>query len=140
MSNRFTTLGIESQKNALVTLSLVLEECATSLQEGLVGTSTTSDNSNRRAGAASNSLFRTAGQANAGLVIIGGVANDGRVTAGGAGEGATVTDLALDVADDRSLREYRDGENVADSEGGLLAAVHELTGVLALGRDEGLRA
>lgn len=66
------------------------------------------------------------------------MSNNGSVVSGCSGKCATVTGPLLDVADDGSFGEGRDGEDVSDGEGGLLAAVDELTGVLALGGDEGL--
>ena len=68
------------------------------------------------------------------------MADDGRVVAGRAGERTTVTGLLLNVADNGTLRELSNGENVADIELGLLAAVDEGTGVETLRRDESLLA
>ena len=42
------------------------------------------------------------------------MADDDGGAAGGAGEGAAVTGLALDAADDGALRELINGEDVAD--------------------------
>ena len=68
------------------------------------------------------------------------MADDSRVVARGTGERSTVTRLLLDVADDGTFRALGDGEDVADSELGLLAAVDEGTGVETLRRDESLLA
>ena len=68
------------------------------------------------------------------------MADDSRVVARGTGERSTVTRLLLDVADDGTLRALGDGEDVADSKLGLLAAVDESTSVEALSRDESLLA
>ena len=64
------------------------------------------------------------------------MADDSRVVARGTGERSTVTRLLLDVADNRTLRALSDGENVADGESSLLAAVDEGTGVEALSGNE----
>jgi hypothetical protein len=68
------------------------------------------------------------------------VADDGGVVARGPGKGATVSRLLLDVADDGTLGEGGDGENVADVEACLLADVDKLARVHALGGDKGLGA
>lgn len=124
----------------VVAFGLELVERAASLEEGLVDTSTTSDDADGRACRSRDSLFRAGRQSYAGLVVVGGVANNGGIVARCAGEDATVANLLLDVADDRTLRALGDGEDVADVESGLLAAVHETTGVHSLGGDEGLLA
>jgi len=66
--------------------------------------------------------------------------NDGGVVAGSSGEFATISQLLLQLADDGSLGHGAHGHHVADGQTGLLAAVHELTGVHALHRDERLLA
>jgi hypothetical protein len=68
------------------------------------------------------------------------VADDGGVVARCAGERTTVANLLLDVADDRTLRALRKGEDVANGERGPLAGVNERSSVETLGRDEGLGA
>ena len=68
------------------------------------------------------------------------MADDSRVVAGRASERTTVTGLLLDVADDSTLRQLRDREDVADRKLGLLAAVDEGTGVEALSGNESLLA
>ena len=115
-------------------------ECTTSLEQRLVDTPSTSDNTNSRACRARHSLLGTRGQTDAGLVIVGRVPDDRSVVAGRPREGAAVADLLLDVADDGAFWALRDGEGVPDGEHGLLAAVDEGTGVHALGGDEGLLA
>lgn len=79
------------------------------------------------------------GETDAGLAVVA-VSDDGGVVARGTGEGSAVTGLLLDVADDGTLGALGDGEDVADVEGGLLAAVDERAGRDALGGDERLLA
>lgn len=66
--------------------------------------------------------------------------NDGGIVARGAGEGTTVADFLLNIADDSTFRALGNGEDIADGKGSLLAAVDEGTGVEALGGDESLLA
>ena len=111
-----------------------------SLEQRLIDTSTTSDDTDGSTGTTSDGLLGAGGETDAGLVVVGGVADNGSVVARGAGEGTAITDLLLDVADDGTLRARGDGEDVADGQGSLLAAVDEGAGVEALGGDESLLA
>jgi len=66
------------------------------------------------------------------------VSNDRRVVARSLRQCPTVTDLLLNRADDGSFGALGDGEDVADVEGRLLAAVDEGAGGDTLGSDESL--
>ncbi len=111
---------------------------ARSLEEGLVGTATTGDDTDHTAGAGVDDLLGTGGQLDTGLALVGVVADDGDVTTRGTAKSAAVTDLLLDVGDDGTLGHLTEREDVADGKGGLLAGVDELAGVHALVGDEGL--
>ena len=108
------------------------------LEEGLVGTATTSDDADHATGVAVDDLLGAGGELDTGLALVGVVADDGDVVAGGAAESAAVAGLLLDVGDDGTLGDGAEGEDVADGQGGLLAGVDELAGVHALIGDEGL--
>lgn len=115
-------------------------ERTTSLEQRLVDTSTTSNNTDGGTARARDGLLRTTGETDTSLVLVGGVTDNGSVVAGCPGKGTTVASLLLNVADNGTLRALSDGENVADGEGGLLAAVDEGTSVEALSGDESLLA
>ena len=66
--------------------------------------------------------------------------NDGGVVAGSSGQFATISQLLLQLAHDGSLGHGTNGHHVADGQTGFLTAVHELSGVHALDRDERLLA
>ena len=66
--------------------------------------------------------------------------NDGGVVARRAGNVASGTRLLLEVADDGTLRHLADGKDVADRQCCLLAAVHKLASVHALGAHKQLLA
>lgn len=83
-------------------------------------------------------LLGTGGKLDTGLALIGVVADDGNVVAGGTTQSATVTNLLLDVRDDGTLGHGAQGQNVTDSQVGVLAGVDELASVHALVGDEGL--
>ena len=68
------------------------------------------------------------------------MADNGSVVSRSPGKGTTVADLLLDVGDDGTFGELGDGDDVANGEGSLLAAVDEGTGVETLGGDESLLA
>lgn len=111
---------------------------ARSLQERLVGTATTSNDTDHTTGGRVENLLGTGGELDAGLALIRVVANNGDIVAGGAAQGATVTNLLLDVRDDGTLGHGAKGQDVADGQGGLLTGVDELAGVHAFVGNEGL--
>ena len=68
------------------------------------------------------------------------MSNDGSVGSRCPGESATVADLLLDTADDRSFGELAHRENISNVEGSLLAAVDESASMKTFGGNEGLFA
>ncbi len=121
-----------------VPLDLELVVSTTGLEQGLVDTSTTGDDTNGGTRGGGDGLLGTGGETDTRGLSVGIVTNDGSVVTRGTGKGATVTSLLLDVADNGTFGERREGENVGDVQGSLLTAVDELTGGHALGSDEGL--
>lgn len=107
-------------------------------QERLIGTATTSDNTDHATRTGVDDLLGTGRQLDAGLALIGVVANDGDVVAGGTAESATVTNLLLHIRDDGSLRHRAERQDVSDGQSGLLADIDELAGVHALVGNESL--
>ena len=110
---------------------------ARSLEQGLVGTATTGDDTNHTTGSALDDLLGTGGELDTGLAILV-VANDGNVVTGGTAKSTTVTGLLLDVGDDGTLGHGGEGEDVADGQGSVLSGVDELASVHALVGDESL--
>lgn len=121
-----------------VPLDLELVVSTTGLEQGLVDTSTASNDADGGTRGRGDGLLGTRGQTDARGLAVGVVANDGGVVARSTGERATVTRLLLDVADDGTFGERREGEDVGNVERGLLTAVDELTGGETLGSDKGL--
>lgn len=111
---------------------------ARSLKERLVGSATTSNDTDHTTDAALDDLLGARWELDTGLALLRVVADDGNVVAGGSAERTTVTHLLLDVGDNGTLRAGAEGEDVADGERGVLAGVDELAGVHALVGDEGL--
>lgn len=123
-----------------VTLSLVFVECTTGLEQRLVDTSTTSNNTDSCSARARDSLLGTAGQTDTSLILFRRVTDNSSVVAGCPCERTTITGLLLNVANDCTFRALGDGKNVSDSESSLLAAVDEGTSVQALSGNESLLA
>lgn len=121
-----------------VTLDSELMLSTRSLHERLVGSATTSNDSNHSSGAALDDLLRTGWELDSGLALIGVVADDGHVVSGGTSESTTVANLLLNVRDDGTFGDGSERENVSDGKSGVLAGVDELSGVHALVGDEGL--
>lgn len=119
-----------------VTLSLELVECATGLEQRLINTPTASDDADRCTRGTGDGLLRTAWEADTGFVVVGRVADDSSVVAGCPCECATVTDFLFNIADDCTFRQLAHGEDVADGELCLFAAVDEGAGVQPFGGDE----
>lgn len=142
-----TTVGVihgvhsnTTSTGPVVALGLELVVRTASLEQRLVDTATTGDDTDGSTAATRDGLLGTGGKTDAGLVLVGRVTDHGSVVAGCPGERTTVTDLLLDVADNGTLRALRNRENVADGKGRLLAAVNEGTSVETLGGDESLLA
>lgn len=89
-------------------------ECTTSLEQGLVDPSSSSNDANSGTGSSGHGLLSTTGQTDAGLVVVRRVSDDGGVVSGCAGKSTTVTDLLLNVADDGTLGALTYGDDVSD--------------------------
>ena len=112
----------------------------TSLKQGFINPSTTSDDADGGTCPIRDGLFCTRRETDTGLAIFGRVSNDGSVGSGGSGERTTVANLLLDAADDRSFGELAHRENISNVENSLLATVDEGASVKSLSSDEGLFA
>ena len=108
------------------------------LEQGLVGTTTTGNNTNHTTGGVLDNLLGTGGQLDAGLALLRVVTNDGHVVARGATQSTTVTSLLLNVGDNGTFGHRGEGKNVTDGQSGALPGVDELASVHALVGDESL--
>lgn len=136
MLNRVHAHTLDARPSAAFRLSLVVSSA--SLQHGLVGTTATSDDAEHGTARAGDGLLGAGGQLDLSDALVGVVRDDGGVVAGASGEGASVAELAFEVAHDRTFGEVADGQHVADSERSLLTAVDELSSEHALSSDEEL--
>ena len=108
--------GHTSDLGPLVALGLVLVVSTASLHDGLVHTTTASDDTDRSAGKRRDGLLGARRQLDARLLGVGVVADDGGVVARRASDGAAVASLLLEVAHDGTLGHASNGEDVANSE------------------------
>jgi len=121
-----------------VTLGLVLVVDNSGLQEGLVDTTTSSDETDDGTGVGRDVLLGTRGKTDLGDGVVIVVRDDGGKVSRASGERSSVSDLTLDVADDGTFGQLSDGKDISHGEGGLLSGVDELSGVCSLGGDEKL--
>lgn len=110
----------------------------TSLEQWLVNSSTSSNDTDGSSGSGWDSLLGTRWKTDSGDLAISVVSDDGGVVTRGSGERSSVTGLLLDVADDGTFWERGEWEDVTDIQGRLLSTVDELSSVHALGGDESL--
>ena len=99
---------------------------ARGLEERLVCSSTTGDDTDHTTARAGKDLLGAGRELDTGLALVGVVANDGHVVARGTAKRTTVTRLVLDVGEDGTFRHGGEGEDVADGEGRVLSGVDEL--------------
>lgn len=110
------------------------------LEEGLVGTGTTGNNTDHTTGGRVDDLLGTRGKLDTGLAGVLVVTDDSNVVTGRPAERTTVTSLLLNVGNDGTLGHRGEGKDVADVQRGLFAGVDELAGVHALVGNESLGA
>jgi hypothetical protein len=109
-----------------------------SLEQGLVNTPTTSNDTDSSACAAGDSFLCARWETNASLVLIGGVTDDGGIISRGTCECTAITKFLLDVANNGTFRTCGDRQDVANSELGLLSCIDKGARVKALCGDKGL--
>lgn len=130
--------GNASSQNRRLPLSLGLVMSTASLQEGLIGSSSTSDNANHTTSGVLDHLLGSGRKLDTSLAILRVVADNGNVVAGSTTKRTAVTSLLLDIGDNSSLRHGAKGKNVADSQSSILTGVDELAGVHSLVGNESL--
>jgi len=118
-----------SNNRPAVALRLVFVVGATSFQDGLIDTSTTSNNSNHGAVAGRDYFLGAGWQLDTGPLGFRIVSNDGGVVTRCTGKSTTITMLLLNVADDGTFRHGSNGEDVSNLKSGFLSTVDELASV-----------
>jgi hypothetical protein len=118
-----------------VTLDSILVVGISSLEKWLIGTSTSSYNSDLSTDKGRHSLLSSRRKAETSGSLIFVVRNNNGKSSGSASKRTTVTNLGLNVADNGSLGNCREGEDISYGKSGLLSTVNELTGVHTLRGD-----
>jgi hypothetical protein len=126
--------GNTTNYGPIVALGLSSIISTTSLEDGLLNTSTTSNNSNHGTGESRNALLLARWHLQLSGIVS--VANYSAVLTGGTSKRSTISKLFFDIANNSTLGHLTNGENVSNSKGGLLADIDELTGIHALGSNE----
>jgi len=119
-------------------LGMSLEVRVVGLQDGLVSSGATGDNTDHGSAATDDGLADTRRKSDSGLLSILRVTNDDGGGARGAGEAATVAELGLDVGDNGALGHHINRQNIADGQRRFGARIDELAGVHAFDSDEKL--
>lgn len=130
--------GHTSHSRPDVSLDSVLVVSSASLEHGLVGSAATSDHTDHGSGRGVKGLLGAGRESDSGGSLVFIVGDDDDVLTGSSGVLATIAGLGLDVADHSTLRDLVEGEDVADGEGSLLAAVDGLTEEHTFGGDHDL--
>ena len=102
----------------VLSLSSGLEPGVSGLEEWLVGSLTTSDDSNHGSAGSNDGLSGTGWKSDSGLLTIIGVTNDDSGSSGGSGERASISELSLTVGDDGTLWHAVNWKDVSNREGG----------------------
>mmetsp|Transcript_5150 Transcript_5150/g.6232 ORF Transcript_5150/g.6232 Transcript_5150/m.6232 type:complete len:218 (-) Transcript_5150:15-668(-) len=122
-----------------VTLDTVLVVGISSLQKGLVGTSTSSDDTNLGTNVRGDSLLTSRRQTKtSGSLVFVVSDNNGKGTRS-TGKGTTVTDLGFHVADNGTLGDRTERQDISNCQSGLTSTVDELTSVHTLGTEQKFR-
>jgi len=108
------------------------------LQQRLVCSSSTSNDTNHASRTALHDLLGSTGKLNSRLALIRIVSNDSNVVARRSSQSASIANLLFDIGHDSSFRDGSEGKDVANSQGRVLASVDKLASVHALIGDEGL--
>lgn len=116
-----------------VALDGVLVVGTSGLQQGLIGTTASGDNSDLGTNGGRNRLLSSRGKSKLGGSLFFVVGDDNGVGTGSTGKGTAVSALGLDVADNGSLGDRSQWQDISAGKAGLLSAVNELSAVHTLG-------
>jgi hypothetical protein len=119
-----------------VALDSVLVVRASSLEQGFIDTTTSSNDSNGGATFVWDNLLGARHELDAGLSVVWVLAEHDCVVSGNTREWAAIANLWLDVGDNGSFRHGREWEDVTDSESSLLSAVDKLASEHTFSRNE----
>lgn len=121
-----------------VSLSLVLVVSSTSLQQWLVDSTTTGNNTNDTSGVRGEDLLGTRWQLDSGLSLIRVVSNDDHIVTRGSTQCTSVSNLLFNVGNNGTFWQGAQRQDVTNVKRSLLTGVDKLTGVDTFVGDESL--
>lgn len=116
-------------------LGLAHVEHSSGLEDGLLGSSASSDDSDGGSRIRVDGLANSGGKSDSGAGSVLRLRDHGRESAGGTGVLTLVASVLLDVADEGTFGDFLHRKNVSDSQRSLGSAVNILAGVESLGSD-----
>ena len=122
----------------VVLLDLVLVVGTTGLEDGLINTTTSGDDSDLASSSRVEGLLGTGWKTDTGLLCVGVVADDGGVVTRGTGNLTAISGVEFDVEDGRTFGDLGQRKDVSDREFGFGSAEDELASVHSLSGNEEL--
>ncbi len=111
----------------------ILVKGPSGLEQGFVGASSSGHDANLRADVGGDGLLAAGRQSKTSRALVVVVGDDHREAAGSAREGPSIAHLGFHVADNGSLWDLFQRQNIANGQSGLLSTVDELSSVHAFG-------
>lgn len=108
----------------------------TGLQDWLIGSLSSSNESNGSSAVSSDGLSGTGWQSDSGLGSIFRVSNDSDGGSRGSGVGSLISDSLLDIVDNGTFWDRVDWQDVSDSNGSFISTVNVLSDIGSLGSQE----
>jgi len=132
----YRVLGYTTNLRPAVALDGVLVVGTSSLHHRLIGTTSSGDDTNLGTNGGRDGLLTSGRKSKLGGSLFIVVGDDNGVGTRATGESTTVTALGFDVADNGSLRNRSQRQDVTAGKAGLLSAVDELSTVHTFGTEE----
>ena len=132
----YGVLSYTTNLRPAVALDGVLVVGTSGLQQRLIGTATSGNNTNLGTDGGRDGLLSSGWKSKLGGSLLFVVGDNNGVGTRAAGECTTVSELGLDVADNGSLRDRSQRQDVTAGKAGLLSAVDELSAVHTFGTQE----
>lgn len=132
----YGVLSYTTNLRPAVALDGVLVVGTSGLQQRLIGTATSGNNTNLGTDGGRDSLLSSGWKSKLGGSLFFVVGDNNGVGTRAAGECTTVSELGLNVADNGSLRDRSQRQDVTAGKAGLLSAVDELSAVHTFGTEE----
>ena len=132
----YGVLSYTTNLRPAVALDGVLVVGTSGLQQRLIGTATSGNNTNLGTDGGRDGLLSSGWKSKLGGSLLFVVGDNNGVGTRAAGECTTVSELGLDVADNGSLRDRSQRQDVTAGKAGLLSAVDELSAVHTFGTEE----